>query len=78
MHWFFIIHHIHRPRRPMTTFPIKTCPACLGQGVRVANAGTGLLTPCPAKSCSAKAKADAQTTTNATRETQPPQTQNAA
>jgi hypothetical protein len=64
--------------RPSSMNTPKTCPACLGQGVRVANAGTGLLTPCPAKSCSAKAKADAQTTTNATRETQPTQAQDAA
>lgn len=56
----------------------KTCPACLGQGVRVANAGTGLLTPCPAKSCSAKAKADAQTPSKATYETQSTQAQDAA
>jgi hypothetical protein len=41
----------------MTTHPLKTCPACLGRGQRLANSGTGLLKPCPAKGCTAKAKA---------------------
>ena len=40
----------------MTALPLKTCPACLGRGERLANAGTGLLKPCPAKGCTAKAK----------------------
>ena len=39
----------------MTTHPLKTCPACLGRGERLANAGTGLRVPCPAKGCTAKA-----------------------
>jgi hypothetical protein len=40
----------------MTALPLKTCPACLGRGQRLANSGTGLLKPCPAKGCTAKAK----------------------
>jgi len=39
----------------MTTHPLKTCPACLGRGQRLANSGTGLLKPCPAKGCTARA-----------------------
>jgi hypothetical protein len=35
--------------------PIKTCPRCLGRGQVIANAHTGLLAPCPARHCTARA-----------------------
>lgn len=58
----------------MTALPLKTCPACLGRGERLANAGTGLLVPCPARGCSARAaKATAKKAQHNGHEAQPSQ-----
>lgn len=37
------------------SIPLKTCPRCLGRGLIIRNGNTGLLAPCPARRCTARA-----------------------